>query len=351
MVTPGAPQVANIGFNARIGALVASTDARASTASLRRLQTRLGFGELGRAVLELSPFGLTAPAVGDPVEIELDVGEGAERVFTGVVGAVTASSLGLRVIADCPLAALARLQVEEVWEGQTLGDVAQALLERAGIEVGEIETGPTLGRLMLRRGPRAWRHLLDLAELAGLELGCGPDGRASLKAPAPPEARRTLRWGADLLDLQITATALSPDGVEVRGEGAASSAGEERAHWLPVDLSSVSARAAVIEQEGGLSAKAGATAESPRWILNGALRSGEAVKAAADGFASARAARPWVGYALSPGAVDLAPGDGFEVKDLPNDHALSPYVTSPLRARAIQHDLDAATGLRTRLEL
>lgn len=347
----GASRLATIGFEATIGDLIASTDARAANVSLRALQTSLGMGLLGRAVLDLSPFGVAAPAIGDPVAIELDAGDGATLVFTGEVGAVLPSTLGMRIIADSPLSRLARLDVEAAYEGQSLGAIVAELLDKAGLEAGEIGDGPTFPSYVLRRGPRAWRHILNLASLCGLDLWCDPEGKVQLQPPSDPEVTRTFTWGADLLELELKSSAIYPDGVEIWGEGSASSKGEEKGHWLAVDLASVSGTAAVEDKDGTLTAKPDAKGVTSSLLRSGALRTGESVKASATAIAKLRAARPVTGFVLAPGAIDVAPGDWIDFEDIPDDHALVTFVTNPLRVRAVHHQLDATSGLRTRLEL
>ncbi|HND31820.1 MAG TPA: hypothetical protein PLA94_17580 [Myxococcota bacterium] len=351
MVTPAPSGVSTIGFEATIGDLVASTDGADANIALRSLRTSLGMGQMGAAVLELGPFGVRAPSAGDPVRVSLDVGEGSTLVFTGEVGIVQASTLGLRIVADTPLARLARMDVEAAFEGQNLAAIAADLLDRAGLEKGKIAEGPVFGSYILRRGPRAWRHLLNLAELCGLDLWCDPEGKVQLQAPADVQGDRIFSWGVDLLELELRRGPLYPDGVVAWGEGAASSKGQDRAHWLPVDLGPVEATAAVEEEKGELSAKPGAKSDAPRHLRCAALRSGEAVKAAALGVAKARAARPLAGFVRVPGALDLSPGMGILIKDLPEDHGLVSFTTNPLRLRAVHHWLDAASGLYTRLEV
>lgn len=350
MVTIPAGVTVQLGFRVQLGRRVASHDPRLGAIALRALRTELRVGSLGRAVLELSPF-TEAPAVGEPVAVELDSGAGLQRVFTGAVSGVEPSALGLRVVVESPLGRLARLEVEASWEGQPVDAVVKALLQQAQLQVGEVDRGPALGAYAVRRGPRAWRHLLTLAELGGLEVWCDAEGRAQVKVPAPPVVARRVHWGVDLLDMSVRAAPLYPDGAEIWGEGAASRSGDTKAHWLPVDLSPMGGRAAVQPADSGLAVRAGTLGQAPLRLRSGALRSQDAAQASATAVATVRAARPLTGWVLVPGAVELGCGDGVQVKGLPAGHALAQVVAAPLRVRGVVHTLDATAGLTTRLEV
>lgn len=236
-MTPRSSGPGRVGGFAQVGAARASTSPRGAERVLRGVRTALTVGDgVGTAVLELAPLG-PLPTLGEPLELDLDAGAGPERVFTGRVGAVRLSAGSLCVIGEDARAVLAHLDLCAAYADTTPGQIAADLARRAGVSVGELAAGPELGQVALHRGPRALRHLGELARLCGLDLAVDREGKLRLLEPGPAAPVQTFVWGESLLDFDL-GRAWVADGQRVIGEGAGSAEGAERAHWLPADLDS-----------------------------------------------------------------------------------------------------------------
>ena len=345
------PAIRKIDYKVTAGGLTMSTGAD-NAAALLSLRVERGMdGGPGQACLRLHPFDLSLPSPGDPLKVELDGGEGMFTVFTGTLLQVRSSAQGLELLATDSLSGAAQQEVVGIFEEQSAGAIIQDILGKTGGKAGEVEEGPVFGRLVLHRGLRALQHLRGLARLSGLDFWTDGEGKVMVKAPKVAAAKQTLTWGEGLLELDLCRAAPAPDGWELWGEGAAGSAGKEKAHWLAADLSGVSGKASVKLEKGSFTVEEGSAGKMPKHLSSGLLRSGEVAESLAKAQAQARAGRPVRGHLELTGAPDLEPGMAVAVAGLPDGHAATGLCKDPLRIRRIQHRLDADGGYMTRLVL
>lgn len=337
-----------LGFSIAVGGLLARWPATGGSLELLGLECATGVGG-GWAQIRLGPCQGEAPACGAVVTVELDGGEGSRRVFTGEVDHVGSSPTYWRLHAHDGLPRLARLDPEQVWRDTTADVVIKELLAVAGIEVGEVCGGPPLRVFTALKGPRGLRIVEGLLARMGAELFIDGDGKAIVATPKTGAAAHTLRWGEDLLDLQIARCPPALPGVEVRGEGASDAHGASKGHWIPKDVSGLVGRAA-IDGEGAV--VAGAAGQRGFTVVDGALGTAQACKTVAEAQARLLAARPLRGELVALGRPELRPGERVAIAGLPAEHALAAVLAgASLRARRVIHRFDATTGFTTRVEL
>lgn len=330
----------------RIGGIRAGTAPQREARALLSLHSELVLGGSGgRCVLELAGPSLAPPASGESVEVALGRGSGTTRVFTGEVSGVARTATALRVTCEDGLAKLARLDVEAAYESKAAGAIVRDVLSKAGVDAGTLSDGPTLSQFVLHRGPRALRHLQRLAELCGADLFTDREGRACFVAATEPGASHVFRYGEHVLELSLEETPPAFDSVTFQGEGAASTQGAGKEHWLVKDLTAVSASASTGPRGTVIPGKEG---ERPLKLADGALRSGEAVRQVAAARAAALGSRPVRGFLRVLGEPAVAPGDSVVVQGLPSEQPVLP--AAPLRVRRVQHRLDARQGFTTRVE-
>jgi hypothetical protein len=327
-----------------IGMITASTTPRREARQLLALIGELGMGGTGgQCVMELAGPALTPPAAGDPVKVSLGDEQGRKPIFTGEVLGVTRTATALRISAVDGLARLARLDVEKLYESQTAGAIVRDVLGQAGVSAGTISEGPTLASYALHRGPRAIRHLQRLAELCGADLYTDGEGRACFATPAEQGTRHTFRYGEDILQFHLEALPPAFDSVVVRGEGAASIQGADKAHWLMTDIESVSGKAALGAQG---TVTPGQEGQQLLQVLEGAVRSGEAARSLAQARMAAVASRPVRGFIEVLGAPGVTPGDTVTLQDVLGGTTSF----SALRVRRVRHRLDVRSGFTTRMD-
>jgi hypothetical protein len=327
-----------LGYELRLGAMTVSSDERQSQASLLRLRCELRMDGAGsHATIELGVCQQAPPSAGDPVAISLSAGQGSQLVFTGQVGEVEVSPSRLVVRARCGLAQLAQLSVESAYQQVPAGFIVKDLLSRAGVLPGDIEDGPSFPAYALFRGPRALGHLLRLAALSGVEVFADSNNRVHFAAPRSGPPDHTLRYGQDVLDVDLSAVTPSYDGVVVYGEGAASTQGNDKAHVLLTDLASVKG-----EAQGARSLL----------VVDGAIRSGQDAAKVARAQQQLVTSRPVRGTITVLPAPQVQLGDLCRLDGVPVAHPAAQAVAGrALRARSVRHELGLAPsqGFTTRI--
>ncbi len=339
-----------LAYKIKIGGLDAASDAKSASVQLLKLRATLTMdGAGGRCVLVLAATDFALPKSGDPVTVALDAGDGSADVFTGEVVTVGVTAGEVRIDAGDGLGRLGRLEFDEVFEKQTAGKIARALLDAAGLSPGTVADGPSFPSYVLHRGPRALAHLQRLADQCGVDVFTDGAGKVHFAGPKEKGKQHTFRAREHVLAVQLQRCTAAYDGVVVWGEGAASKKGEAKAHWLADDLASVSGKAAVGDDG---TAKKGSAGQRPRSVLDGAVRTGQVAGDVAAARALALASRRVRGHLDVLGAPSVAPGDLVKLENFTDGLAAIADLAGAdgLRVRQVCHTLDAARGLVTRLE-
>ncbi len=341
----------SVAHDIRVGDLRVSSDPASSDAQLLSLtcvRSMGGGGSWTRVKLAASAAGPLQ--LGDALTISLDDGrgEGMTPVFSGELSELRVAPTSIAVTACDGLARLARLEFEAAYEEVDAAFVAGELIEAAGLTSGTLEAGPSFPRYVVHRDPRALQQLRRLAARCGVDVFTDAEGKVNFSGPATAGESHTVSYGGHVLHLALERVTASYDGVRVWGEGAASTKGAERAHWLAADLSSVSASAS-LDGEGGVASSEG---ERPRTIQDGAVQTGEAAEQVARASMEALAARPIRGALVVLGMSAVAPGDRVRVEGVPEGHVQANIDLDALelRVREVRHALDITRGFTTRME-
>ena len=341
-----------ISYSVSIGAASFANEGR-DARPLLGIETEVGLGGGGGwCLIRLGDPSWGDPAIGDPLSVELDAGEGKTTVFTGEVEGVERRATALWIRGRDALAKLARTEVEGSYEEASAGFIVGDLIDQAGADKGEIEEGPTFPSYVVHRGPRALRHIQVLAELIGVETGSDGEGKVHFRKPKPAGAAdHRLVWGEDLLEIAIERSATPVDSFVLWGEGAGGSKGAERSHWLPTDLSGVTGEAKV--EPGATAGEVGSVSPGSRGplvrtVFAGAVRSSDVAGELAKARAELLALRPLLGHCSLLGRPEVQPGEWIELADLPTGEDGSATLT--LRARRVSHHFAIERGLLTRLE-
>ncbi|HEU0298715.1 MAG TPA: hypothetical protein VFR37_04655, partial [Longimicrobium sp.] len=126
-------------------------------------------------------------------------------------------------------------------------------------------------------------------------------------------------YAVDLLAFDLTEATAAVGKVTAVGEGAAGSQGQDASTWLLKDAGPVTRSAG----EG----------EGERLLAEGAVRSGDAAAALAEGVALAASREKLTGRLLVPGAAKVAVGSTVEVKDAPQDALNGSFLVRRVRHR------------------
>ncbi|MEF8706863.1 MAG: hypothetical protein V5B07_10545 [Candidatus Accumulibacter sp. UW27] len=340
---------AALAYRIEIGRQTASSDAAENERQLRSLVVRLGMdGTGGVCDLRFGDPEAPAPQAGEPLQVELDGGEGLRKVFTGTVDTVRVDVSGQHVTAYDDLHKLAGLETEASYEDVDVDFVIRDVLQRAGITPGRITQGFHLPSYVLTGSPGALPQMLELAGWCGADLFTDSEGRAHFVTPADPGTAQVFDFAMDVLQIEIQAMPPIHDSVEVFGEGAAARQGADKFCWLASDLTGVRGQAA-IDPQGAVAV--GRTGKTPRRLTLGAVRSGEVAQHVAEAQMRALAARWLRGRIEVLGRPGILPGDRVRVAHLPPAHAAADLLRGPhpLRVREVSHVLSRRRGFVTRM--
>jgi hypothetical protein len=268
-------------------------------------------------------------------------------VFTGTVYASETTAVSQVVRAADDGAKLAAIEVEHAYQDVTAGFIIKDLIGKSGARAGTVSPGPGLAFYAVHAGVSALVHVRSLAALTGGDIYTDGGGKVHVAAPKEGGANSSLTFGETILALDIQNVPPAFDGFQVWGEGAASSRGKDKAHWLATDLAGVKGEASVAADSSGRRDK-----PRHRRIRVGAIRAGAAAGDAARAMAGMLAARRIRGTIDAYGSPNLMPGALLGIDNLPPAHAAAALLKNkPVRVRAVRHTLSRNLGLRTRIEV
>lgn len=337
--------MATTAFDVRVGSLSAKSGNDQSPWYLTALSTDLGIGGVGRATLRVSAANASVPEVDDDVTIKVD----DKPVFAGHVFGVEAWPDTLVITATDGLSKLAKLEVQGVYENKTAGAITKDILQKAGLQAGTVEDGPKFGSYVVHRGPRAMRHIEQLAERSGFSLFTDPQGKIHFAAPKTGSADHTFEYSTHVLHVELRAEAPAFDSALVWGEGAAGEKGADKAHWLVTKLASLHGKVAV---DDGLKLQAGKTGDFPLTVHDGVVRAAADASDQAKARMSLLASRLLRGFIDVIGDASVAPGQLIQIDDIPKEHPLHALAaTKVLRVRRVKQTYSAQRGFLTRMEL
>ncbi len=254
--------------------------------------------------------------------VEVALGEsGSERpVFTGKVSAVAHQPWGTEVQALASTAALNDVRVGRSYVGRSVGDIVRDLVGEAGVQVADVDPGPTLPVFYVDESRSLWHHIRNLTRLMSVEITSSPDGGLNVRPPRSGAAVHTLRAGAELLSWSIGRQQPLSTAAEVGPFSAVSEQGSEA--W------------SLIHHDPG-----GAGTHR----IHPVLRDREIAQVVDRATASARSRVANDGWAIVIGDESIRAGDLVELDAV--DRAEATY-----RVVTVRHDIDL-TGFRSALRL
>src|SRR5688572_6910342 len=125
--------------------------------------------------VKLAQRGDVAP--GDDAQLELGDEDGVGRVFTGTVVEVRRRPDGAEIFAAGTVLKLLELRVSSLYQEQAAGAVARDLLDKAGLDAGDISDGLSLPRFAVERRRSAFAQLKALATRLGFDLFSDREGK------------------------------------------------------------------------------------------------------------------------------------------------------------------------------
>ena len=182
--------------------------------------------------LTLAPAAGLRVAPGDSVTVELGVGEGLSRVFTGKVDATEGSVEVLRVHAFSSYSKLMSARYNMYFEKTGVGDIVGALCRETGLEVSIAVPGLPLDYYAVCSNRTAGAHVGALSRLCGYEAFVDENDRLVFSPPTSLSVHQA-QFGANVIAFQMNDAREAPGNILVFGESPASlGQGPLAATWL-----------------------------------------------------------------------------------------------------------------------
>jgi hypothetical protein len=291
------------------------TSLTAFEAGLHRLTVSMSHGTHHTAELTLwSDSKFAKSAAGASIAIALGVEGEEEDLLTGEIAGAVGNPSAVRLDAVSATIALSRARKSQTYVSQTVADIVNDLA--SDVDVDEVSADLTLSAYSVDQRRTIWAHLVDLASLAGADLGCAASGGLRFVPPATGPGPFSFMYGATVLEWRLSTSTPLPVR-KIAASGAASEQGAEKWHWLLHDPVGPDA--------------------SPTRVV-GAFHTRDAADALAKALGE-RAARTAVrGFVRLVGEAGLRPGEVIEIADLPGPAA------GPFRLLTVDHTFDARDG-------
>ena len=136
------------------------------------------------ASLTLGQVGGIDAALQDNATVELGYADngGFTQVFTGLVETIRTSLLTRQVTFTSAARSLARLRVDQTYEGQTAGAIVKDLASQANVSVGTVDDGISFPAYVIDKRRTALAHIRELAALSGVDTYIDSDGKLVFQA-------------------------------------------------------------------------------------------------------------------------------------------------------------------------
>lgn len=280
--------------------------------------------------ISLPPNVEVSAAAGDPASLELEGGEGAETMMTGVVHAFSKGLMTTEVQVVDASAKLNRLRPNATYERQSAQNVVRALAGAAGVSIGTLRLDLPLAAYVAHQRRTAAEHIADLARLGGAIASISSDGALNLLPQGNDLPTMALRYGRELLHYEVREQP-GPASQPVRiGQGPAGSADAPDA--LRPTLEALPGNAPV----------AGPDAVRQSVAI---LRTPNTAQTASQAAAIATAAQAQRVFATCFLVPQLRPGIVLEIQDLPHNLGSGPWLLT-----RVVHRLNPQTGGSTTWE-
>lgn len=284
--------------------------------------------------LSLGQVGGLDPKLDDQAKVELgydDDDSGFTQVFAGLVDVSRSSLVIRRITATSGARALARLFVDQTYEGQSAGQIVRDLAGRARLDVATIDDGITFPSYVVDSHRSALAHVRDLATLSGLDAYIDSNGKLVFQAFTTGNLIHNVDFAKQILALELDRREGLDVTVKAFGESPTGSAGSDAWGWLTKDFS----------QSAGTSGSGDPTilVERP------ALRTSQAAATAASAGRRTFERRAVRGRVDMPGRPGVKLGDAISLRDVPFEG-----LDGTFQVRRVVHRITKEYGFITTVE-
>ena len=241
----------------------------------------------------------------DKGNIQLGYDEtGLTIIFSGNIISIETALQQQTILTVCNAGyRLAQLRTNQSFEQQSAGDIVQSLADLADVETDTVESGVDLPFYVVDDSLNLYQHIAELAAKSGLLAGISGEGKLNFKAAPAAAAKKTFRYGVDIVQMSTTYSQPSLNKITLIGAGAAGSQGADAWSWLIKDPQSITASVG--------------DGSKNRLLIDPSLRSSAGVQQASAGklfFANRQGVKTKLTVV---GAADIHVGSKIDIADMP----------------------------------
>ncbi len=284
------------------------------------------------ATLKLGRIGQLEPALDDTAVIELGY-EGdtpLTQVLAGTVGIVDPGLVTSEVVVYSGAATLLRSVANETFLNTSAGAIVRELSKRANVGVGAVDAGTSFPAYVVDARRGAFRHMLDLAELSGLDVYVGSDGKVVMEEYIGGNAVHVLEHGKHILELDVRRSAPAAASAEAWGDSPGTGRGTNGWAWLVKDFDDFHGAAG--------------SGEPLLLVERPVLRTAAAARRAAEGALATAQRRAVRGRVLTIGRPEIKLGDAISLRGVPDDAANASF-----QVRSVTHRVRKDSGFTTEI--
>jgi len=168
---------------------------------------------------------------GDEILVQLGYGEELKDVFNGFVDDIGNEIARVRVLGLDSASKLLTTRVNQVYEGQTAGQIVSDLAGKASVPVEEAADGIRFPQYTVDDRKNVYEHMRDLADKCGFDLYMNTENKIVFKKYERKEPH-ILEYGKNIIHIEAERHEPKFTQISVRGESPASFKGADKAHWL-----------------------------------------------------------------------------------------------------------------------
>jgi phage protein D len=317
-------------YKLTIGGKVVDTTEQPRASTIVDLNVLLDLGAAADSfTLMLGNVGGLAPKRGDEVEVALGYADDAgalTRVVKGEVDRVEPSLETTRVLGYGSDMKLLRNFAEQTYKALTAGAIIRDLAGKASVPVERTEDGINFPIYVVDGERSIYAHMLDLAESCGFDLYLTPAGKLVFEKFQQGQTVHVFEYAKHIISLDVRRATPAAEQVEVWGESATGTNGDDAAAWITTDFSGAK----------------GVAGTGRRLLLQRpALRTATAARTALTEL-QRRSVR---GRLVTIGRAEVKLGDALRLAALPDDSLNGNY-----QVRGVNHRITKTGGFITRID-
>jgi phage protein D len=269
----------------------------------------------------------------DDTSIELGYADpnSLTQVITGKVARVEPTLTHHRVIGYSAAATLLQTFVNQTYQNKTAGEIIRDLADRAAVPVAIADPGIRFPAYVIEASRSIYPQMDAIATLCGFDLYINSAGQLVCQRFNGGNTVHVFTYAQNILELEMSQTEPRATQVEVWGESAGSSQGENSWAWLTKDFS----RSRGIAGTG-----------NPKLLLaKPVLRTAAAARTVAQTTLTTLQRQSQRGRLRVLGAPQVKLGDAIRLQKVPET-----ALNDTFQVRGVSHRLNKQTGFTTTIE-